>query len=373
MTTEVKAMDGARHPHIVAYHQSYFANGAMTILMEFMDGGSLWDVLQRVRRQRCRVWLLHRAKLEGAAQVRRAKHSCARLAVLTWQLEEQRQWWHHLASTSCICIHNSRGACPAYLLLESSVGSITIRVCCGCLLLLSFSVTLQQHKSIPEPYLPELARQVLLGLAHLHDAARICHRDIKPSNLLLSSSGQLKISDFGVSSQLSNSMSKCLSWVGTVTYMSPERIQGHSYSFNTDVWSLGLLLLECAVGRYPYPPEGEAGPGQQQRLGFWELLEYIGEPVTLCVWLNVPGVQHAWPGAQCSALTGGQLSVFATALCLSASCVVPCTRVSGRSTSAHAAQLVAAGILGCCKCWWATMRQLGLSRCCIKNKRRKGT
>jgi mitogen-activated protein kinase kinase 1 len=138
---------------------------------------------------------------------------------------------------------------------------------------------LRQHKAIPERYMPELARQVLLGLSHLHGAARICHRDIKPSNLLLSSSGQLKISDFGVSSQLSNSMSKCLSWVGTVTYMSPERIQGHSYGFNTDVWSLGLLLLECAVGRYPYPPQGEGGSEQQQqqRLGFWELLEYIGE------------------------------------------------------------------------------------------------
>lgn len=46
-------MDGARHPHIVSYHQSYFANGAMTILMEFMDGGSLWDVLQRVRPAHC--------------------------------------------------------------------------------------------------------------------------------------------------------------------------------------------------------------------------------------------------------------------------------------------------------------------------------
>jgi serine/threonine protein kinase len=74
-------------------------------------------------------------------------------------------------------------------------------------------------------------------------------RDIKPGNLLLSSSGHLKISDFGVSSQLSSSMSKCLSWVGTVTYMSPERIRGDSYSFNTDVWSLGLVLVECALGR----------------------------------------------------------------------------------------------------------------------------
>jgi serine/threonine protein kinase len=49
---------------------------------------------------------------------------------------------------------------------------------------------------------------MLLGLSFLHDTARICHRDVKPSNLLLSSGGQLKISDFGTSSQLSNSMSR---------------------------------------------------------------------------------------------------------------------------------------------------------------------
>jgi serine/threonine protein kinase len=46
--------------------------------------------------------------------------------------------------------------------------------------------------------------------------------------------------------------------VGTVTYMSPERIRGDSYSFNSDVWSLGLLLVEAAIGRYPYAG-GQAG------------------------------------------------------------------------------------------------------------------
>jgi serine/threonine protein kinase len=45
------------------------------------------------------------------------------------------------------------------------------------------------------------------------------------------------------------------SWVGTVTYMSPERIKGDSYSFDSDLWSLGLTLVECALGRYPYPPD----------------------------------------------------------------------------------------------------------------------
>lgn len=44
--------------------------------------------------------------------------------------------------------------------------------------------------------------------------------------------------------------------VGTVTYMSPERIKGEQYSYDSDIWSLGLTLVECALGRYPYPPPG---------------------------------------------------------------------------------------------------------------------
>ncbi len=79
----------------------------------------------------------------------------------------------------------------------------------------------------------------------------------QPSNLLLTSKGDLKISDFGVSGQLTSSVSNCLSWVGTVTYMSPERIRGDEYSYDSDVWSMGLTLVECALGRYPYPPAGE--------------------------------------------------------------------------------------------------------------------
>ena len=67
---------------------------------------------------------------------------------------------------------------------------------------------------------------------------RVVHRDIKPSNILLNTSGQIKISDFGVSGQLSASADKCHSWVGTATYMSPERIKGEVYSFDSDIWSV---------------------------------------------------------------------------------------------------------------------------------------
>ncbi len=98
---------------------------------------------------------------------------------------------------------------------------------------------------------------------------------MKPSNLLLNKQGEVKISDFGVSGQLANSVSKCVSWVGTVTYMSPERIRGEPYSWDSDIWSLGLSLVEAFLGRFPYPPPGS--PSSAQPLGFWDLLDYIVE------------------------------------------------------------------------------------------------
>lgn len=61
------------------------------------------------------------------------------------------------------------------------------------------------------------------------------------------------------------------SWVGTVTYMSPERLKGEAYFSDTDLWSLGLLLIECAMGRYPYPDPND----EVQELGYWELMQYI--------------------------------------------------------------------------------------------------
>ena len=136
---------------------------------------------------------------------------------------------------------------------------------------------------IEENALREIARQTLLGLEYLHVTKKIVHRDVKPSNILVDTDGSAKISDFGVSGRLADSVAKCDSWVGTVTYMSPERISGEAYAFDSDVWSLGLALLECATGRFPYPPETrDDGDGDEtaprappKTLGFWDLLDHI--------------------------------------------------------------------------------------------------
>lgn len=83
------------------------------------------------------------------------------------------------------------------------------------------------------------ALQVVRGLSYLHGDRRIIHRDIKPSNVLVNSQGKFKISDFGMSKELSDTLTAGQTWVGTSSYMSPERVGGMDYSFNADIWSLG--------------------------------------------------------------------------------------------------------------------------------------
>eukprot|EP00742_Colponemidia_sp_Colp-10_P006036 GILJ01006460.1.p1 GENE.GILJ01006460.1~~GILJ01006460.1.p1 ORF type:complete len:395 (+),score=49.26 GILJ01006460.1:109-1293(+) len=124
---------------------------------------------------------------------------------------------------------------------------------------------------IPENILGKMTIQVLKGLEYLHKTLKLIHRDIKPSNLLVNSRGDFKIADFGVSGQMENSVDVKISWVGTVTYMSPERIRGDTYQSDSDLWSLGLTLVECALGRFPYPPPGSS----TTTLGFWDLLDFI--------------------------------------------------------------------------------------------------
>ncbi|XP_050823539.1 dual specificity mitogen-activated protein kinase kinase 5 isoform X4 [Gopherus flavomarginatus] len=95
-----------------------------------------------------------------------------------------------------------------------------------------------------------LAVKVVKGLTYLW-SLKILHRDVKPSNMLVNTRGQVKLCDFGVSTQLVNSIAK--TYVGTNAYMAPERISGEQYGIHSDVWSLGISFMELALGRFPYP------------------------------------------------------------------------------------------------------------------------
>ncbi|CAI0410471.1 unnamed protein product [Linum tenue] len=107
-----------------------------------------------------------------------------------------------------------------------------------------------------EDDLAHVARQILSGIAYLH-RRKIVHRDIKPSNLLINSNKHVKIADFGVSRVLAQTMDPCNSSVGTIAYMSPERINtdlnhGQYDGYAGDIWSLGVSILEFYLGRFPF-------------------------------------------------------------------------------------------------------------------------
>lgn len=105
---------------------------------------------------------------------------------------------------------------------------------------------------LPEPIVGLITNSVLKGLIYLREDLHFIHRDVKPSNILVSMEGEVKLCDFGVSGQLIDSMAN--SFVGTRSYMAPERLNGDAYTIMSDIWSLGLSLIEMATGRYPIPP-----------------------------------------------------------------------------------------------------------------------
>jgi len=105
---------------------------------------------------------------------------------------------------------------------------------------------------VPEEPLACVSSQIVKGLQHLQ-TRKLLHRDVKPANILASRAGQVKLTDFGISKDLNSTVGVAGTFVGTATYMSPERALGKAYSFQSDIWSAGIVFYELACGRYPFP------------------------------------------------------------------------------------------------------------------------
>jgi serine/threonine-protein kinase len=92
------------------------------------------------------------------------------------------------------------------------------------------------------------ARAVAAGMAAIH-AAGIVHRDVTPQNVLRMSDGRLVVSDFGLASDASTSVTSIHG--GTIAYMAPEVLRGEKGTRASDVWSLGVVIHEAVFGRRP--------------------------------------------------------------------------------------------------------------------------
>ncbi|CAD8111931.1 unnamed protein product [Paramecium sonneborni] len=122
-----------------------------------------------------------------------------------------------------------------YLILEYAEGGSLFK-----------KIKKQRHLSEDEAF--HYLYQTCLGIEYLHKM-KIIHRDIKPENLLLDTKGNIKICDFGWSTEMEN-LKKA--FCGTVEYMAPEMIKSQSTNYKLDIWCLGVLLYEMVQGKPPF-------------------------------------------------------------------------------------------------------------------------
>ena len=98
---------------------------------------------------------------------------------------------------------------------------------------------------LSEAHIAYILRDILRGLWSMH--SRHCmHRDIKSDNVLVSSDGEVKLGDFEYSAVLTEESPKRNTIVGTAWWMAPETVRSSYYDYGADVWSIGILSIECA-------------------------------------------------------------------------------------------------------------------------------
>jgi eukaryotic-like serine/threonine-protein kinase len=182
--------------------------------------------------------------------------------------EEAKERFTHEAQAASALDHNN--ICTVHEIAETEEGQMFIAMACYDGETLKSRIgkgRMRTEEAI------DFAIQIAQGLAEAHQHG-IVHRDIKPANILRTTSGVVKIVDFGLAKLSGRAMlTRAGSTVGTAAYMSPEQASGGQVDHRTDIWSLGVVLYQMLTGELPFKSDYE------QAL-IYSILNDAPEPVT---------------------------------------------------------------------------------------------
>lgn len=149
-----------------------------------------------------------------------------------------------------------------------------------------------ENRYMSEGEIAFVLREVLKGLRFMHGLKRL-HRDIKSDNVLITGDGHVKLADFGFCAELTEERNKRTTCVGTPYWMAPELIKQNEYDYKVDLWSVGILAIECAEWEPPYMAEQpiramflitEKAPPRLSKPGNWSM--ELNDFINCCLALN---------------------------------------------------------------------------------------
>ena len=110
---------------------------------------------------------------------------------------------------------------------------------------------IKSHGALDPKKVAQIGSQIssALSVAHKHE---IIHRDIKPQNIMVLPDGNIKVMDFGIARAKNSHLTQDNNVLGTAHYVSPEQTRGQDLGPTSDIYSLGVVMYECATGRVPF-------------------------------------------------------------------------------------------------------------------------
>ena len=127
---------------------------------------------------------------------------------------------------------------------------------------------LQRSGPVREQAALTIIQQIATAVGYLH-AQGIVHRDLKPENVKIGQSSEAVLLDFGIArDDRSATMTRVHRVIGTLGYLAPERLRGEPATTRTDVWALGVMLVEILSGRSPFDADAIEEVGYRQKKGW---------------------------------------------------------------------------------------------------------